>query len=68
MNEYKKAFNNDGYNKFDKEYACWANNHNGWRKAKKVWRRQAKAIIKRNLRKEIEETINEDNYKENNNE
>ena len=68
MNEYKKAYNNDGYNEFDKEYSCWANNHNGWRKAKKVWRRKAKAVIKRNLRKEIEETIDEYNNKESNNE
>ena len=64
MNEYKKISKNNWYNSFDKEYACWANNHNGWRKAKKMWRRKAKAIIKRNLRKEIEETINEGDYKE----
>lgn len=42
MRDFQNAYPNDRYTKFDKEYACWANNHNGWRKAKKKWRRIGK--------------------------
>lgn len=59
MNEYKKISTNDGNTEFDKKYTYWANNHNGWRKAKKMWRRKAKTIIKRGIKKEINEALNE---------
>lgn len=36
---------------FDHKYACWANNHRGWAKAKKTNKKIAK---KRLRRKEIE--------------
>lgn len=34
-------------------YACWANNHNGWAKAKKSNKRLAKRRLKNELRKEL---------------
>jgi hypothetical protein len=33
--------------KFSRRFACWANNHHGWRKAKKQNRRIAKRRLKR---------------------
>lgn len=59
MNEYKIASKNDGYTNFDKKYACWANNHNGWRKAKKKWRKIGKKRIKERIKKEIKENFYE---------
>ena len=48
MRDFQNAHSNDGYTKFDKEYACWANNHNGWRKAKKKSRRIVRGLFKSN--------------------
>lgn len=53
MRDFQNAYPNDEYTKFDKEYACWANNHNGWRKAKKKWRRIGKKRMRDQTRKEI---------------
>ena len=33
--------------KFDRKYACWAVNHNGWRKRKRLNRRAARRALKR---------------------
>lgn len=38
---------------FSHRYACWANNHNGWAKAKKSNKRLAKRRLKDELRKEL---------------
>lgn len=38
---------------FSHRYACWANNHNGWAKAKKSNKRLAKRRLKEELRKEL---------------
>lgn len=38
---------------FDHVFACWANNHNGWAKAKKFNRRLAKRRLKEELRREM---------------
>ena len=46
MRDFQNAYPNDGYTKFDKEYSCWANNHNGWRKAKKKWRKIGKKRVR----------------------
>ena len=40
---------------FSHRYACWANNHNGWAKAKKSNKRLAKRRLKDELRKEYED-------------
>ena len=37
MRDFQNAYNNEHYSEFGRRYACWANNHNGWRKAKKKW-------------------------------
>ena len=55
MRDFQNAYPNDYYSEFDRRYACWANNHNSWRKAKKKWRR----IGKKRMRKEVKEEINQ---------
>ena len=37
---------------FDHLFACWANNHNGWAKAKKYNKRVAKRRLKQESKKE----------------
>ena len=37
---------------FDHLFACWANNHNGWAKAKKYNKRVAKRRLKQEWKKE----------------
>ena len=55
MRDFQNAYPNDYYTDFDKQCACWANNHNGWRKAKKQWRKIVKKRIRREVQKEIKE-------------
>ena len=56
MRDFQNAYPNDRYTKFDKKYACWANNHNGWRKiGKKRIRREVKEEID-NWEDDVEET------------
>ena len=50
----------DYESEFDHELASWANNHNGWAKAKAANRRQAKAQHKRLIEKEIDMQTDED--------
>lgn len=59
MRDFQNAYPNDGYTRFDKEYSCWANNHNGWRKAKKKWRRIGKKRIHREVKEEIDKEVEE---------
>ena len=40
---------------FDRHYACWANNHRGWQKMKRMNRRLAKKRERRQLRKEMDD-------------
>ena len=44
---------------FSHRYACWANNHNGWAKSKKMNKKIAKKKLKRISNKEIEEELEE---------
>lgn len=44
---------------FSHRYACWANNHNGWAKAKKSNKRLAKRRLKDELRKELVYSISD---------
>lgn len=46
----------DALSEFSHQFACWANNHRGWAKAKKSEKRRAKHIEKRSLRRIIEES------------
>lgn len=54
MSDKLKILEKQNQSEFSHRYACWANNHNGWSKMKKINRRIAKAKIKRELRREIE--------------
>lgn len=38
---------------FSHRYACWANNHNGWAKMKKLNKRLAKRKLQREQTKDI---------------
>ena len=49
---YKKYINKD-QSEFSHRYACWANNHMGWAKAKKANKKIAKKREKRELDKQI---------------
>ena len=53
---YLKAFL-PWQSEFDHHYACWANNHNGWAKMKKMNRRLAKKKERRQLRREIDQWV-----------
>ena len=55
MRDFQNAYPNDGYTRFDKEYSCWANNHNGWRKAKKKWRKIGNKRMREQTRREIDQ-------------
>ena len=55
MRDFQNVYPNDGYTNFDKDYACWANNHNGWRKAKKKWRKIGKKRIRKQTQREIDQ-------------
>ena len=55
MRDFQNAYNNDYYSEFDRRFACWANNHNGWRKAKKKWRRIGKKRMREQTQKEIDQ-------------
>ena len=54
MNDYKKI---KSESEFSHQYACWAINHNGWSKAKKLNRKLAKKKLKRDTDKEIENEL-----------
>lgn len=57
MREFQNAYPNDCYIEFDRQLACWAHNHNGWRKAKKRWRKIGKKRIRRQVNKSIDEEL-----------
>lgn len=42
---------------FSHQYACWANNHNGWAKMKKANKKLAKTRFKRQIEKEVREEL-----------
>lgn len=51
-----KGFIDIWQDEFEHRFACWANNHNGWAKAKKSNKRLAKKREKRELEKEMRES------------
>lgn len=48
-----KKIQSKNQSEFDHYYACWAVNHNGWRKAKRMNHKTALAKIRQNAKKEI---------------
>ena len=53
-NELKKLAKQD-QSEFDHKYACWANNHNGWSKMKKLNRKLAKKRLRRLFNGELDD-------------
>lgn len=50
----RRQFSDRAQSWFSKRYACWANNHNGWSKMKKLNRRLFKKKYRREVNKNIE--------------
>ncbi len=55
----RRQFSDRGQSWFSKRYSCWANNHNGWSKMKKLNRRLFKKKYRREINKEIEKELTE---------
>lgn len=53
-NELKRLAKQD-QSEFSHKYACWANNHNGWSKMKKLNRKLAKKRLRRLLNGELDD-------------
>ena len=56
----RRQYSNNGQSEFSHRYACWANNHNGWRKMKKQNRKLFKKKFRRETEKEIKEEMDYD--------
>ena len=54
----KRQYSDNYQSEFSHKYACWANNHNGWRKMKKKNRKLFKKKFREETRKEIEQALN----------
>ena len=52
----RRQFSENHQSWFSHDYACWANNHNGWSKMKKKNRR----LFKKKYRREVEKDINKE--------
>lgn len=50
----RRQFSDNGQSWFDKKYACWANNHNGWSKMKKKNKRRFKRKYKREMKRDMD--------------
>ena len=55
-NELKRLFKRD-QSEFDHKYACWASNHNGWSKQKKLNRKIARKRYDKLLQDELKGNI-----------
>lgn len=53
----RRQFSHKGQSLFSKQYACWANNHNGWSKMKKKNRRLFKRRFRQETQKEIKRIL-----------
>ena len=60
MRDFQNYYNNDYYTEWDHRCACWANNHRGWCKAKKKWRKIEKRRMKRDVNCLIDKYLNEE--------
>ena len=60
MRDFQNYYNNDYYTEWDHRCACWANNHRGWCKAKKKWRKIGKRRMKRNINCLVNRYLNEE--------
>ena len=55
----KRQYSDNYPSEFSHRYACWANNHNGWRKMEKKNRKLFKKKYREETRKEIEQALNQ---------
>lgn len=55
----RRQYSDRGQSEFSHQFACWANNHNGWRKMKKKNRRLFKKKFREEMRREIKKYSNE---------
>ena len=53
----RRQYSDNGQSEFSNRWACWANNHNGWSKMKKLNRKLFKKKFRRETRKDIDENI-----------
>ena len=60
MRDFQNYYNNDYYTEWDHRCAYWANNHRGWCKAKKKWRKIGKRRMKREINCLIDKYLNEE--------
>lgn len=49
----RRQYSDNFQSEFSHRYACWANNHNGWSKMKKLNRKLFKKKFRRETEKEI---------------
>ena len=54
----RRQYSNRKQSEFSHRCACWANNHNGWSKMKKLNRKLFKKKFRRETEKEIQEVLN----------
>ena len=55
MRNELKCLSKQDQSEFDHKYACWANNHNGWSKMKKLNRKLAKKRLRRLFNGELDD-------------
>ena len=49
----RRQYSDNRQSEFSHRYACWANNHNGWSKMKKLNRKLFKKKFRRETEKEV---------------
>lgn len=53
----RRQYSDNGQSEFSHRWACWANNHNGWSKMKKLNRKLFKKKFRRETKKDIDENV-----------
>lgn len=53
----RRQYSDNGQSEFSHRWACWANNHNGWSKMKKLNRKLFKKKFRREAQQEIDKWI-----------
>lgn len=55
----RRQYSDRGQSEFSHRYACWANNHNGWSKMKKLNRKLFKKKFREEIKRQIQKEIDE---------
>ena len=53
----RRQYSDNGQSEFDHRWACWANNHNGWSKMKKLNRKLFKKKFRSETKKEVDKWL-----------